>query len=696
MHAAAVVIAGFLAALLPSAAPAQDTEPFAVFDRELLGKAEADECFYDIAGRREPPYLDNGPQWLGDGCPDRQHHRWVPENDPAGAWVPQVIPDPADPAATIPEMLAGRPKVNQAYIWGLARAGSDLWFGTMANTNCLVSGGYFGLYVPTRDGEFVCEADRSPFAYEPGNLPRTMGDWRPPRIVRYDTAAGGAPVDATPLDGAGEPLTGTTIGFRSAGALGDVVLLAGPALPVMPIAMPFPLPSPYPAAPPIPGLNVFAFDAATRAFIGWQTIPEYVNVRRWVAVGGALYTSVQNAAGGGSVLRWRGYTKPDPVGDPLRIACDFEVVGRVDLDAADLVEHQGRLYVATWPVMDLGNPKLPGIWMSPPLPAGGLTAADAGAWRRVWSAADYEPDPVVAYTYGGGAMASFNGHLYFSTMHVPLVAYSVFAQIYRAMTGVALDAEAQRVAPVNTWRAVSVFRTPGFDTAFPSIELLYGETRLPAWNGDSPPTWRSAYNRMLRPPRYGGSGFGNPYNNYLWSFAVHEGQLFAGTMDGRYVASRAWDPGSPPLPSDGADLYRFLPADLPAVPESLDGLGNWANYGVRNMLSSPEGLYVGSANPMNVSPGGGWELLRLTQRRGIFPPEGAPGTLFTVSGAGYGARKGKVFVGGKAAPVLFWSPKYLLCRLPARAPGVHTVKVVTAAGKAFKYPGAFTVPPPAP
>ena len=701
MQAAAMSVALFVA-LLPAAVLAQDTEPFAVFGRELLGKAQPDECYYDRASRGEPAYPHNGPQFLADGCPPKQDTSWLPRYSKAGEWVEQTVQDPAfpdDPTKLVPLMMPGAPKVNQAYIWGLARSGDDIWFGTMANTNCLVLGEYLGYTSPTEDPNYICEAGRSPYAFAPWDLPRAIGDWRPPRIFRYDVASGGAPADVTPVGGGGRLLTETTIGFRSAGVLGDVVLLAGPALPVLPGPIVAPFPSSYadPPAPPVPGLNVFAFDAATRAFIGWQTIPGYVNVRRWVAAGGALYTSVQNAAGGGSVLRWRGYTRPDPVGDPLRIACDFEVVGTVDLDAADLVEHNGRLYVATWPVMDIANPRLPGIWMSPPLPAGGLTAAHAGGWRMVWSAADYEPDPVAAYTYGGGAMASFNGHLYFSTMHVPFVAWRVFTELYPTITGAALDSEGSRLAAVNTWRAISVFRTKGFDTAWPVVELLYGESRLPAWNGDAPPTWRSAYNRMLKPPRYGASGFGNPYNNYLWSFAVHDGQLFAGTMDGSYVAAVNSVDGLPAVvPPHGADLYRFLPADLPAVPESLDGLGNWANYGVRNMLPAPEGLYVGSANPMNLSPDGGWELLRLTQRRGIFPPEGAPGTLFTVSGAGYGARKGKVFVGGKAAPVLFWSPKYLLCRLPARAPGGYTVKVVTAAGKAFKYPGAFTVPAPPP
>ena len=54
-----------------------------------------------------------------------------------------------------------------------------------------------------------------------------------------------------------------------------------------------------------------------------------------------------------------------------------------------------------------------------------------------------------------------------------------------------------------------------------------------------------------------------------------------------------------------------------ALLESLDGLGNNAAYGIRNMLVD-DGLYVGTANVANLLadtenlPHGGWELLRLT------------------------------------------------------------------------------------
>ncbi|AGL21060.1 hypothetical protein [Actinoplanes sp. N902-109] len=41
------------------------------------------------------------------------------------------------------------------------------------------------------------------------------------------------------------------------------------------------------------------------------------------------------------------------------------------------------------------------------------------------------------------------------------------------------------------------------------------------------------------------------------------------------------------------------------------GAGNQLNYGFRNLVADGDDLYAGTANPMNLQPRGGWELLRL-------------------------------------------------------------------------------------
>lgn len=45
-------------------------------------------------------------------------------------------------------------------------------------------------------------------------------------------------------------------------------------------------------------------------------------------------------------------------------------------------------------------------------------------------------------------------------------------------------------------------------------------------------------------------------------------------------------------------------------------MGNPSSYGIRTMLSSGDGLYLGMANPMNLltapgKPMGGWELIQV-------------------------------------------------------------------------------------
>ena len=63
-----------------------------------------------------------------------------------------------------------------------------------------------------------------------------------------------------------------------------------------------------------------------------------------------------------------------------------------------------------------------GLYMSPVVPLGGLTTANANNWVKVWRATDYEPDTLVVRTYGGGDLSSFDGTLFWGTMHVPFLA----------------------------------------------------------------------------------------------------------------------------------------------------------------------------------------------------------------------------------------------------------------------------------
>jgi len=374
-------------------------------------------------------------------------------------------------------------------------------------------------------------------------------------------------------------------------------------------------------------LNLFAFNTTTGEYLGSTNLADYNNCRKWLVADNVLYTAVANTVGGGSVLRWLG-DESNPF--------EFETVGNIDGDGAELVLHEGRLFVSTWPNLREENMAMSGLWTSPEVPAEGLTSAHADEWNKVWQADDYEPDPVTAVTYGGGALASFDGYLYWGTMHVPFLSTVAHMRVYEPDNTLALLS-----AISGTARAISIFRGRNFETNNTEIELLYGMKRLPVYTTDPEDSlanghWEILPNKMGVSPKWGLAGFGNYFNNYTWTMEVFEDNLYMGTMDWSYLLKEGMKPlleylfemqGIPyfgievPFPTGffGADLYRFSSSDSPAFPESISGVGNYTNYGIRTMISD-DALYLGMANPMNLLtdpnddlPEGGWELLKLSQ-----------------------------------------------------------------------------------
>ncbi len=538
----------------PSLAVGASTTLPGNFIETLLAKAQPDECF-DGIGNPYPP-MTNG------ACP-------------AGS----------------------QKKVNQAYVWGLARTGDTFWFGTAPNVHCLVIGGYLQMTDPIQNSSYVCEFGSSQYAKAAG-LPAAAGDWRPPHIYTYNLATKQLSDKSGLLGGR----LNLTLGLRSAGALNGTVFLAGPSL--------------------LNGgksIDVYAFNAASGAPLGVWNLPQYDNIRKWLVVDGVLYTAVHNSSGKGSVLRWTG-NLPKAGQDPTSTL--FETVGNLDADGAELALYNGRIFVSTWPE----GTNVAGLWMSPVMRRGGLTQADAGGWKQVWTVNNYEPDELTAETYGGGALVAYGGKLYWGTMHVPLLATEMHLLKY----GPPATTRDALLDITGTWRAVAIFRGQDFGTSKQKVQLLYGESRLPAYDP-------SAKRWSLQPtkaghPLYGSSGFGNPFNNYTWTMGVYKGQLFVGTMDWSYLfpdmlrGAASVILGLPvsisqfpfTLPKAGADLYRFPKPNKAATAVSTNGMGNPSSYGIRTMLTSSDGLYLGMANPMNLlttgkddKPMGGWELIQV-------------------------------------------------------------------------------------
>lgn len=530
-----------------------------LYKEEVLAKAPPDECFDGLG----PPYP-------------------TPTGSPLNCAGGQTL------------------KTNQAYVWGLAKAGGKLWFGTIANTHCLVIGA-LGLTTPVQTPSFVCEFGQGkysqPFPVGYG-LPAAVGDWRPPKLYSYDLLTN----TLTDITASAGPLVNSTTGIRSAGALGNVVFLAGPKL----------------GTGVNKGVNIFAYNAATGARIGATTLAQYSDIRQWLVVNGVLYTAVENSDGsGGSVLKWIG-NEASPF--------QFEVVGNLNGLGAYLALHESRIFVTTWPVLGSGNTMA--LYMSPIIvPGGNLSNADAGNWIKVWKAEDYEPDALTAQTYGGGALFSHKGFLYWGTMHVPLAAVVVALRVPLDLdyNGNGLLDEDELLATfLGTHRPIMIFRGKRFGTTAQTMEVMYGQRYLPVYD-PALKTYTIAsdlahQNKMLKPlPKKGPAGFGNFFNSYTWVMSVYDNRLFIGTFDWSYLydeMAATFLEGQPLPPINtqpGTDLFRIDSALGTAKPESILGVGNITNYGVRTILTDPEtnSLFLGMANPMNLHQNGGWELIKL-------------------------------------------------------------------------------------
>jgi len=442
-----------------------------------------------------------------------------------------------------------------------------------------------------------------------------LGDWRAPKIYRYDIATGvNEDKTPSPLTEAGQHIL-STVGLRSAGTHNGVVFLAGPGFGGGEMSV-----------------NMFAFNAATGDFLGSHVFTDYDNIRKWIVANGELYTAVgdKNATVVGEteeyvgrVLKWEG-----DINNPF----DFKEVGYLPGSGAELAFHDGRLFVSTWPGAELtGSAAFSGLYMSETVPAtGGLNTLTV--WKEIWNAADYEPDPVVARTYGGGAVASFDGHLYWGTMHVPGVALMAATQAYGLDTN---DDALMRDAMIATNRAISIYRASNFtDNGAATKELLYGDSKLGKYDTNmTSPTFETfiEVDNNMGAALWGEAGFGNAFNNYTWTMNVFKDILYVGTMDWSYLLEElAADYGLSPAEvayllssaHKGADLWRIeSSAGSGAIAEDLTGIGNYGSYGIRTMVSDADHLYLGMANPMNLmtdltddKPEGGWELIKMSEK----------------------------------------------------------------------------------
>lgn len=113
----------------------------------------------------------------------------------------------------------------------------------------------------------------------------------------------------------------------------------------------------------------------------------------------------------------------------------------------------------------------------------------------------------------------------------------------------------------------------------------------------------------LRVPASGmGPGWDNPFAGYIWRMVEHDGCLYVGTFDSSsFLPFAQIDPHAAQLLDPGT-IQRFMQvrggAELWRTSDGVrwtavtrNGFGNHFNYGIRALVSSPYGLFVGTANP---------------------------------------------------------------------------------------------------
>lgn len=400
-----------------------------------------------------------------------------------------------------------------------------------------------------------------------------------------------------------------------------------------------------------------SFNAQTGQFLGATAFPQFIDIRSFSPekANDCVYMATFGTQGNGYISRHIGN-----VSAPFA----FDIVAKVLGQPAEVNWYNAEsLVVSIWAypspssIVGIEPGKLlisPAMKKLPRLVA--LTPTNAAAaealpltpgFGTVWDIRSYEPDLVTAYSIGASDVAvSPDGWVYWGTFQFPPFPILIYSQYYGPTNPIG-----NLIRALGTLRPTSIFRGRAFENVLkggtPVIELLYGERFWPTYN-NATKLWTISPNKMGALPKYGRAGFGMPTNVYVWAAAQYKGDTLLSTFDESFMVSSLLrglvsqfldklpqelismspqaaeflavidgllaTPAASPLVPFGADLYVFKP-NRPAEYITRMGLDNMVNYGIRNIFNDPkitnDPMWMTTANPFNLNPGGGWEIYRL-------------------------------------------------------------------------------------
>lgn len=282
-------------------------------------------------------------------------------------------------------------------------------------------------------------------------------------------------------------------------------------------------------------------------------------IRTLVSFKGRVFTTPSGSRGGNPNVASHSivYESEDPAAGVWEAASDFGFGDPENKTVFEMVGFGDHLYVGTFNLAGYE------VWRSD------LTGPRPYRWEKIIEKGAYRgPENQIACS-----MVPFKGALY----------------IGGGIQGGGVDTQ-NKVGPA----AAELIRI----NADGSWDLIVGQPRE---TPDGPKTPLSGWTE----------GFDNWFAGYFWRMGVHDGWIYLGTYDWSttlpYARRDQW-------PQMACDVINRLPEDF--VPDYTGGCGlyrsfdgeNWMevtsdgfanpyNIGIRNLVSTPLGLFVGTANP---------------------------------------------------------------------------------------------------